>query len=146
MEHSYMIERPDSYKSRKRVGRGGSSGHGKTSCRGGKGQTARTGSKHYAWFEGGQMPLQRRIPKRGFKNVCASPVQIVNVSQLEKLADAEITFDVLKKARIINDVTVLVKVLANGELTKKVKVHADICSKAAMEKIQKAGGEVVLRK
>ena len=81
----YTLKKPASIKRKKRVGIGPSSGHGKTSCRGHKGQMARSGAKHRAWFEGGQMPLQRRIPKRGFNNIFKVYYQIVNVSQLDKI-------------------------------------------------------------
>ncbi len=140
----YTLKKPESIKRRKRVGIGPSSGHGKTSCRGHKGQMARSGSKHRAWFEGGQMPLQRRIPKRGFNNIFKVTYQIVNVSQLEKIDATEITPEILLKSGIIDSLCEPVKILGNGEFTKGKKVVADAFSSSAMEKIQKAGGEAVL--
>ena len=140
----YTLKKPASIKKKKRVGIGPSSGHGKTSCRGHKGQMSRSGSKHRAWFEGGQMPLQRRIPKRGFNNIFKVYYQIVNVSQLEKLEEAEITPEVLVKCGLIDSVSEPVKILGNGEISKGKKVTADAFSASAMEKIKNAGGEAIL--
>lgn len=142
----YEIQRPDCIKNRKRVGRGGSSGHGKTSCRGQKGQMSRSGAKHKTGFEGGQMPLQRRIPKRGFTNaVFKKEYQIINIAQLEKASESEINPDILVKMGLIRNTCVPVKVLGNGELTKKLSVVADAFSESAIEKIRKAGGDVKVR-
>lgn len=140
----YTLKKPASIKRKKRVGIGPSSGHGKTSCRGHKGQMARSGAKHRSWFEGGQMPLQRRIPKRGFNNIFKVYYQVVNVSQLDKLDTAEITPEVLVKSGLIDSVCEPVKILGNGEITKGKKVIADAFSASAIEKIKKAGGEAVL--
>ena len=140
----YTLKKPASIKRRKRVGIGPSSGHGKTSCRGHKGQMARSGAKHRAWFEGGQMPLQRRIPKRGFNNIFIVYFQIVNVSQLDKIDAAEITPEVLVKSGLIDSVCEPVKILGNGEISKGKKVIADAFSASAIEKIKNAGGEAVL--
>ena len=126
------------------MGIGPSSGHGKTSCKGHKGQMARSGAKHRAWFEGGQMPLQRRIPKRGFNNIFKVYFQIVNVSQLDKIDAAEITPEVLVKSGLIDSVCEPVKILGNGEISKGKKVIADAFSASAIEKIKNAGGEAVL--
>ncbi len=142
----YTIKKPDSIKKKKRVGTGPSSGNGKTSGRGHKGQMSRSGSTHRAWFEGGQMPLQRRVPKRGFNNIFKKEYQIVNISLLETLGVTEITPEVLEKKGYINDSKKLVKILAKGECTKAVKITADSFSASAAEKVTKAGGEVILRK
>ncbi|HPS57132.1 MAG TPA: 50S ribosomal protein L15 [Spirochaetota bacterium] len=142
----YTIKKPDSIKRKKRIGIGPSSGHGKTSCRGHKGQMSRSGSTHRAWFEGGQMPLQRRIPKRGFNNVFKKEYQIVNISVFEKLEITEITPEFLEKKGYIEDRNKLVKILAKGECTKAVKITADHFSATAAAKVKKAGGEVILRK
>jgi large subunit ribosomal protein L15 len=140
----YTLKKPASIKRKKRVGIGPSSGHGKTSCKGHKGQMARSGAKHRAWFEGGQMPLQRRIPKRGFNNIFKVYFQIVNVSQLDKIDAAEITPEVLVKSGLIDSVCEPVKILGNGEISKGKKVIADAFSASAIEKIKNAGGEAVL--
>ncbi len=132
-------------KKKKRVGCGPSSGHGKTSCRGQKGQRSRSGSKSRPWFEGGQMPLQRRIPKRGFNNIFKLEYQIVNVSQLEKLSEGNIDPDMMEKAGIIKFGNGPVKVLGNGSLSKSITIVADFFSQSAQEKIQKAGGKAVVR-
>jgi large subunit ribosomal protein L15 len=143
---SYSIKKPVSIKSRKRVGRGMSSGCGKTSSRGMNGQHSRSGSGHRPWFEGGQMPIQRRVPKRGFKNIFKKQYQIVNLAQLEKLGESEVTPDVLADKRIIEDSKGLVKILSDGDLTKSVTVTADAFTKASKEKIEKAGGKTEIRK
>lgn len=146
MEKIYELKKPESIKSRKRVGRGPGSGMGKTSTRGQKGQMSRAGSKHRAWFEGGQMPLQRRIPKRGFNNYTKKDIQIVNLSKIANLDLSEITPMILKEMGYIEYENGLVKILGNGELNKNVKIVADSFSKTAEEKIKKAGGEIILRK
>jgi len=142
----YTIKKPDSIKKRKRVGIGPSSGHGKTSCRGHKGQKSRSGVSIRPGFEGGQMPLQRRIPKRGFNNIFKKEYQIVNISVFEKIDVNEITPEVLEKKGYITDRNKLVKILAKGECSKAVKITADSISASAAEKVKKAGGEVILRK
>ena len=143
----YTIKKPDSIKRRKRVGTGPSAGGGKTSGRGHIGQMSRSGSKHRAWFEGGQMPLQRRIPKRGFTNaVFKKYYQIVNISQIDKIDSGEINPEILFKNGLIEDANKLIKILGNGELKKSAKVIADSFSASASEKIKNAGGEAVLRK
>ena len=130
-------------KKKKRLGIGTGSGHGGTSTRGHKGVKARSGPNIPAWFEGGQMPLQRRLPKRGFTNIHAVEHEIINVGDLETLEiQGTITFDELKKAGRISGPTRKLKVLGNGELTKAVTVKADAFSKSAIEKIQATGGTV----
>lgn len=143
----YTIKKPDSVKKRKRVGTGPSAGGGKTCGRGHKGQMARSGSTHKPGFEGGQMPLQRRIPKRGFNNtVFKKFYQIVNIEQIAKLDASEINPELLFKKGLIEDTSKLIKVLGNGEFKKSVKVIADSFSSSASEKIRNAGGETVIRK
>jgi len=133
-------------KSRKRLGRGPGSGQGKTAGRGHKGQRSRSGSSFSPVFEGGQMPLIRRIPKRGFHNRFARSVAIVNVGDLEKRFDhgAEVNPETLKAHRLAKGSYDLLKVLGNGELTKKLKISAHQFSRSALEKIQQAGGEAIV--
>lgn len=145
MEGTYLLKKPGSIKRRKRVGRGNSSGHGSQSGKGHDGQLGRAGRKRRAWFEGGQMPLQRRVPKRGFNNYTKIEFQVVNISFLERLGSSDITPDVLKKGGLIGRANKPVKVLGNGEINKPLKVTADAFSNAAMEKIKKAGGETIVR-
>jgi len=147
MNENYQLKKIPSNKTRKRIGRGPSSGHGKTSCRGQKGQLSRSGSKKRRWFEGGQMPLQRRLPKRGFSNsLFKKSYQIVNLDQIANLTIEEITPTVLKENGIIKKETSLIKILGNGELTRSFKITADSFSNKAKEKIEQAKGEVLLRK
>ena len=134
---------PGSVKTRKRVGRGAGSGLGKTSGKGHKGQNARSGGGVRPGFEGGQLPLFRRLPKRGFSN---APFKVeyatINVSDLEKFEDgAVVTPELLKEMGIIKNQLAGIKVLGNGELTKKVTVKAAKFSKTAVEKIEKIGGK-----
>ena len=126
---------------RKRVGRGMGSGMGKTSTRGHKGQGSRSGSRQKRGFEGGQMPLHRRLPKRGFTNIFRTEYQVVNVADLAALGVAEVTLEVLKKARLVKGRDALIKVLGDGELKSAITVHAHKFSKSAQEKITKAGGK-----
>ncbi len=131
-----------STKKRKRIGRGPGSGHGKTSTRGHKGQKARAGSGRRAWSEGGQMPLQRRLPKRGFTNIFKIEYQIVNVGSLERCMDEKvINPEVLREKGIIKKSNVRVKILAQGEISRAVIVQAHAFSKKAQEKISFAGGK-----
>ncbi|HET53846.1 MAG TPA: 50S ribosomal protein L15 [Ignavibacteria bacterium] len=136
-----------SKKKRKRVGRGEGSGYGGTSTRGMNGQKSRSGAKYRAWFEGGQMPLQRRVPKRGFKNRFRIEYQAVNVSSLQKLADDnklennKVDAVALYKAGVINKVGPY-KILGQGELTAKLDVEANAFSASAKEKIESAGGTI----
>ena len=125
---------------RKRVGRGMGSGMGKTSTRGHKGQRSRTGSRMIRGFEGGQMPLHRRMPKRGFTNVFRKEFNIVSLERLVELGEEIITPDVLRKAGVIKTKHP-VKVLGDGELKVALTVHAHKFSKSAQEKITKAGGK-----
>jgi large subunit ribosomal protein L15 len=129
-------------KKSKRVGRGVGSGSGKTAGKGHKGQKARSGGVKGAGFEGGQMPLQRRIPKRGFTNIFRKEYSIVNLQDLESMAGTEtITPEMLMQNGLIKDMKTGVKVLGNGELKAKLTVRAHKFSKSALEKIQAAGGK-----
>ena len=126
----------------KRKGRGAGTGNGKTAGRGHKGQKARSGGKVRRGFEGGQMPLARRVPKRGFNNIFAKPLTSINVSQLERFEDGtEITAETLIQAGVLSDVKYGLKVLGGGNLTKKVTVKAAAFSESAKEKIEQAGGK-----
>jgi len=125
---------------RKRVGRGMGSGMGKTSTRGHKGQRSRSGSRMLRGFEGGQMPLHRRMPKRGFTNIFRKEYSIVNLEALAGLEATTITPDVLRKAGVIKTKHP-VKILGDGELQAALTVHAHKFSKSAQEKITKAGGK-----
>jgi large subunit ribosomal protein L15 len=134
---------PGAKKRNKRVGRGVGSGHGKTSCRGGKGQTARSGGSIAPGFEGGQMPLQRRLPKRGFHNPFRTAYEVVNVGQLEAFeAGAEVTPEALRERRLLRRGSALLKVLGDGALTRALTVRAHAVSGAARLKIEAAGGRV----
>jgi large subunit ribosomal protein L15 len=124
---------------KKRVGRGMGSGMGKTSTRGHKGQRSRSGSRMMRGFEGGQMPLHRRMPKRGFTNIFRQEFNIVNLEKLVALGETTITPEVLRKAGVIKTKYPL-KVLGDGKLTIALTVHAHKFSKSAQEKITKAGG------
>lgn len=129
-------------KSRKRIGRGNGSGYGKTSGRGHKGAGSRAGSLSVSLFEGGQMPLFRRLPKRGFNNAnFKKSYEIVNVSQLERFDDGSaVGHEELSQAGLIDSTNSRVKILGDGELTKKLEVSANKFSKSAAEKISNCGG------
>ena len=126
-------------KLRKRVGRGMGSGHGKTSSRGSKGQHAGTGFSQKRGFEGGQMPLHRRLPKRGFTNIFKKQFAIVNLGRLEKLEGDTFSADRLVELGVIKKLGDGLKVLGTGQLTRKITVEAHHFSKSALEKIQQAG-------
>src|SRR5437762_565609 len=126
---------------RKRVGRGMGSGMGKTSARGHKGQHSRSGSRLLRGFEGGQMPLHRRVPKRGFTNIFKKEFNVINLEKLAALGEATITLEVLKNAGLVKR-DLPVKVLGDGELKSALTVHAHKFSKSAQEKIEKAGGKI----
>jgi len=146
MEIMEKIKPPaGSRKKKKRVGRGPGSGMGRTSSRGEKGQKARKGASIRLGFEGGQTPLYRRIPKKGFKNAkFKKDYNEINIFLLNKFDDgAVINFDIYKKIGIINSGNDLVKILGNGELKKKLEVHANKFSKIAKKKIEDAGGKAV---
>jgi len=129
--------------SKKRVGRGHGSGLGRNSGRGDNGYHSRSGSKDRAWFEGGQMPLHRRVPKRGFSNyLFKKEFQLVNISDLEKLDVDIINATVLKEKGLVRYAMRPIKILGDGKLTKKLTISADAFSVSAKEKIKKVGGSV----
>ena len=131
----------------KRLGCGESSGHGKTSCKGNKGQKARSGGGPRPGFEGGQMPLHRRLPKHGFNNInFKTKVEVVNLSQIDKAFNDGDTVneEALRKAGLINRACEQVKVLGQGEISKKLTLVVDTISASAKEKVEKAGGSVQL--
>ena len=132
-----------SIKERKRIGRGPASGQGKTAGKGHKGQLARAGRGMRPGFEGGQMPLQRRVPKRGFNNIFRKEIAKVNVSSLDKVFDdgAVVTIDALLEKGLIKKALDGVKVLGNGEITKKLTVQVNAFSESAKQKIEAAGGK-----
>ena len=130
---------------RKRVGRGHGSGLGKTSGRGHKGAGQRSGNKKRAWFEGGQMPLSRRLPRRGFTNIFKEKIQVVNIGDLADLKDdMVIDPEYLKNSGHIRSSLKPVKILGSGEISAKITVTATSFSKSAKTKIEKAGGEVII--
>ena len=132
-------------KERKRIGRGEGSGSGVTAGRGHKGYGSRSGAKRRAWFEGGQMPLQRRLPKFGFTNIHRKDYQVVNVGSLGKIkAKSEITKDILYQHGLIRKKSLPVKILGNGKLESKITITIDAVSKSAKEKIEKMGGSVTI--
>ena len=134
-----------SRKSRKRVGRGPGSGHGKTATRGMNGQLSRSGAKKRAWFEGGQMPLSRRIPKFGFTNIFKVNYQVVNIQDLQKLVDSKekvVNTEILKKYGLVKKENQPVKILGSGEIKAKLQVEANAFSKSAQSKIESAGGSI----
>lgn len=141
-----MQPAPGSNKERKRIGRGPGSGYGGTSTRGHKGAKSRSGYKRKIGFEGGQMPLQRRVPKFGFKNINRVEYKAINLDALEALATAsnlsKITVDDLRNAGLVPKKG-LVKILGNGALTRALEVQADAFSKKAEEAIAAAGGSVI---
>jgi large subunit ribosomal protein L15 len=138
---------PGSRKNRKRIGRGEGSGHGGTATKGMNGQMSRSGANHKAWFEGGQMPLQRRIPKFGFTNIFKVYSQVVNVDLLEKNAsklNGIVNPVSLKNAGLISNVKQPVKILGFGELKSSFQVEVNAISQSAKEKIEAAGGSIKL--
>ena len=138
-----------SRKKRKRVGRGEGSGHGGQATRGMNGQRSRSGSKKRAWFEGGQMPLQRRIPKFGFTNIFKETYQVINLNALQRIADENkadkvLNIDELKNLGLISSIKKPVKILAKGEIKAKINLEVNAVSKSAKEKIESAGGSIKL--
>lgn len=141
-ELSHLKKPAGSTHRRKRLGRGQASGLGKTAGRGGKGQKARTGNMHFEGFEGGQSPLQRRIPKRGFTNIHRVIYSIVNVESLAELpAGTTVDLNRLLELGLVKDATKPVKILGDGELTGALTVHAHKFSASAKSKIEAAGGK-----
>ena len=145
MELHNMKPAPGSNKDSKRIGRGPGSGYGGTSTRGHKGAKSRSGYKRKIGFEGGQMPLQRRLPKFGFKNINKVSYKAINLDALETLAESanisKITVETLREAGLVSK-NALVKILGNGSLTRALEVQADAFSKKAEEAIKAAGGSI----
>ena len=142
------IPRPEGLKKAKgRKGRGPGSGNGKTAGRGSKGQMARSGAKHRAWFEGGQMPINRRVPKRGFKNPFAKHYQVVNLRDLTRFGDdaSEVNPTTLWEVGLINNPNKPVKLLGDGSVERAFTVNVDKASKSATDAIQAAGGQITLK-
>ena len=131
-------------RNKKRVGRGMGSGTGKTSARGHKGQRSRSGSSMMRGFEGGQMPLHRRLPKRGFTNIFRTEYTVLNLDRLAELGETELTLEAFHSKGFLKRRGELLKILGNGEITTAITVHAHKFSKAAQDKIEKAGGKAVL--
>ena len=137
-----------SRKNKKRIGRGEGSGRGGTSTKGMNGQLSRSGASRKAWFEGGQMPLQRRVPKFGFTNIFRVPYQVVNVNALQRVADEKklskdvVNAEVLKNLGLVSSTTKPIKILGKGELKAKVNLEVNAFSKSAKEKVEAAGGSI----
>ncbi len=131
-------------RNKKRIGRGMGSGTGKTSGRGHKGQGSRSGSSLMRGFEGGQMPLHRRMPKRGFTNIFRTEYTVLNLDRLAAMGETELTYERLRALGFLKRRNELLKILGNGELANPITVHAHKFSKSAQEKIEKAGGTIVL--
>lgn len=131
-------------KKRKRVGRGPGSGTGKTAGRGMNGQKSRSGFSRKRGFEGGQMPLVRRIPKRGFTNIFKTQFNIINLDIIEKVQMDEIKIEDFFEMKLAKNMRGKIKILGNGTLTRKVHVHAHKFSKSAVDKIKEAGGEITV--
>jgi len=145
MKLSDLTPAPGASKKRKRVGRGDGSGHGKTSCRGHKGQGARSGGGTRPGFEGGQMPLQRRLPKRGFFSPFRVEMAVVNLGQLEEFPEgSEVTPESLAERGLVRGKHPRLKILADGSLSKALTVKAHGFSAKAKEKIEACGGKVEL--
>ena len=131
-------------RNKKRIGRGMGSGTGKTSGRGHKGQGSRSGSSLMRGFEGGQMPLHRRLPKRGFTNIFRTEYTVLNLDHLAELGETELTLEKATELGLVKRRGGLLKVLGNGEISVAVTVHAHKFSKTAQEKIEKAGGKAIV--
>jgi large subunit ribosomal protein L15 len=137
-----------SRKKKKRIGRGEGSGRGGTSTKGMNGQLSRSGASKKAWFEGGQMPLQRRVPKFGFTNIFRIPYQVVNVNALQRVADENkinddvLNAEILKNLGLVSSSTKPIKILGKGELKTKLNLEVNAFSKSAKEKIETAGGSI----
>jgi large subunit ribosomal protein L15 len=145
MDLGSLKKAPRSGKNTKRIGRGQGSGTGGTAGRGHKGQRSRSGSKKRSWFEGGQMPIQRRLPKFGFHSYGKISYQVVNVGSLDKIGkESEINPEILKKAGLVKKADHPIKILGNGDLKGKVNIKIHAISKSAREKIEKSGGSVTL--
>ena len=142
-----------SIKDARRVGRGNGSGFGKTAGRGIKGQKSRAGGFHKVGFEGGQMPLYRRLPKRGFNPISKESVAILNLDKIQSYIDKKninpnevLNSELLKKLKLINKNSKKLKILGSGEVKDKINIEADLASKSAIEKLEKIGGSIQLKK
>ncbi|MFQ5823426.1 MAG: 50S ribosomal protein L15 [bacterium] len=145
MELGSLKYAPGSNRKKKRIGRGQGSGYGGTAGRGHKGQRSRSGSKRRPWFEGGQMPLQRRLPKRGFTNIFKKEFQIVNLKDLDRLKRVkEVTPEILYDSGLISKKNIPVKILGVGDLNKVIEISAHAFSASAKEKIEKIGGKAIV--
>lgn len=131
-------------KKRKRVGRGPGSGFGKTAGRGMNGQKSRSGYSRKRGFEGGQMPITRRVPKRGFTNIFKQTYNIVNLADIDRVGLAEVKYEDFFAKGLARDSRRKIKILGSGEITRKVKIHAHKFSEGAVEKIKKSGGEIIV--
>ncbi len=140
MKLSDLSPSQGSTRKRKRVGRGPGSGHGKTSCKGHKGQNSRSGGGTRVGFEGGQMPMQRRLPKRGFTNIFRKEYALVKLEALNQISESAVTPELMLEKRIIRDSKDGVKILGEGDIKKPLTVKAHAFSASAREKIIKAGG------
>ena len=144
---------PESKSNKKRVGRGIASGTGKTCGRGHKGQKSRTGGTIQVGFEGGQMPLYRRLPKRGFNPISRTNIAIMNLEKIQSFINEKtinpsdtINMELLKKLKLINKNSQKLKILGTGEIKDKVNIEADLASKSAIEKLEKISGSIQLKK
>lgn len=135
-----------SVKKKRRIGRGPGSGLGKTAGRGMNGQKSRSGYSRKRGFEGGQMPLVRRVPKRGFTNIFKEQFNIINLGDIEKCDLKEIKIEDFFAKRLARNQRAKIKILGNGDLTKKIKIHGHKFSKSALEKIKASGGEAIIFK
>jgi len=144
MKLNELSPNPGATKVKKRVGRGQGSGNGKTAGRGMNGQKSRSGYSRKRGFEGGQMPLQRRVPKRGFKNIFRKEYVTFNVSMFETRDITEVTLEDYRKLGLAKDLGDGVKILGDGDITKALTIHAHKFTKGAREKIEKAGGTCVV--
>tara|TARA_Y100001970_G_scaffold50812_1_gene64365 strand:- start:2365 stop:2802 length:438 start_codon:yes stop_codon:yes gene_type:complete len=143
MKLSELSPSKGAIKNRKRIGRGNATGQGRTAGKGHKGYKSRSGAGTKLHFEGGQMSLARRLPKRGFTNIFSKEVQIVNIAQIEKLALKKVDIDILYSKGTINKKNIPVKILGNGDLNNSVEVSAHSFSQSAIKKIEKSGGKVI---
>ncbi len=132
-----------SVRSRKRIGRGNATGQGRTAGKGHKGYKSRSGAPSRLHFEGGQMSLARRLPKRGFTNIFSKEIQIVNISAIDKLNLKKVDIDILYDKGVINKKSIPVKILGNGEIKNSVEVSAHFFSQSSIKKIEKSGGKVI---
>jgi large subunit ribosomal protein L15 len=145
MDLAHLTYAEGSRKKRKRLGRGPGSGLGKTSGRGANGQRSRSGSKQRAWFEGGQMPIQRRLPKRGFTNIFRKEYQVINLKDLSKIEQVDqFDPDVFFKHGLISKKRKPIKILGDGEWSRAIEIKANAFTQSAIQKIEAAGGKAIV--